>query len=157
MILYASKFGTVRDFVHLVPDTTAYDVSDRKSPVRRVLADAPNEPVFIVASIYAGKLNGAMRKFLEQERALFETRPVACGIGCLAEDQEAQDYLASAYPPWLIARAELSVVVGGRVRFATLPVFMRFFMKKILGSGEDVDRLQTDRAAEIHAWLTRAR
>lgn len=166
MILYATKYGSVREYATRIAEAAHGDgVSDgvhlidaaaRRGDARRALAERPAEPVLIVAPIYAGRLHRAMARLVEEARNELEARPVALALACLYQGEEAEKQLVAAFPAWLVAHASLRVVVGGRIRISELKPIVRIFFRRALKLDRDIDQYEDRWVAELAAWLRQA-
>lgn len=162
MIVYLSRYGSVREFVtRIVAERSGapFDHFDLRSDGRRAqryLAEHPQEPLVIAAPIYAGKLPGAVERFIERNRASMEGRPMAVAIACLYGGERAQAQLLESVPAWLMNHARLAVAIGGRIRPAELPLMARLLITRGLKITEPLDRIEWPVAAQLHAWLDEA-
>ncbi|MDA3949071.1 MAG: hypothetical protein PF508_07570 [Spirochaeta sp.] len=166
MILYASKYGSVREYVTWIqaqvpqaesPAQAAarsWDVKTDKRLAREALENAPaDEPILILAPVYAGQIHGAVKALVGEYSDTLRRHPLALGLTSLYQGEQAREELMNCYPPALVAHAHRQFLIGGRIRPTELPFVVRTIVKKITGNSEDIDTLNREMAADIAAWL----
>lgn len=162
MILYLSKHGAVRDAAERAAErsgTSAFDVKHDAAPARAALAAAAAQTedarprVLVLAPVYAGSIPGAMTRFLDAERERLLACPTALGLACLYEGEEGRRQIATAFPGWLVGHAQPQEVIGGRVIMRDLALPVRLLIRKIIGSSEDVRRMNWEAVDRLADWL----
>lgn len=162
MILYVSKYGAVREAAERAAATAgvpAWNLKDQAAAARDALAAASQKPqgerprVLILAPVYAGTLPGPMKRFLETERERLLACPVALGLSCLYEGEEGRQQIATVFPGWLVGHAQPREVIGGRVIMQQLGLPIRMLIRRIIGSHEDVERMQWETVDRLADWL----
>lgn len=160
MILYASRNGAVAAFVERVgaaieseSASLLWDLRRERRSAQAALESLEPTRVFVIAPVYAGRIPGRVRRFLELNRGALERHEIALGLSCLYEGEEAREQLYTVYPAWLTARAVGHYLVGGRITRATLSPLIRLFISGMLARDGDVDTLRFELVAEIAAWL----
>jgi menaquinone-dependent protoporphyrinogen oxidase len=157
MIIYTSKHGAVREFVESCARSGANDVFDVAVDRRRIqesLESLPPTRICVCAPVYAGRIPGTMRRFLQYNREAIERHEVALALSCLYEGDEAREQLVTVFPDWLVSTVPRTFLIGGRIRRTELSAPMRFLMGKMMGQNEDIDMMRDDLVPEIVSWLT---
>ena len=162
MILYTSRHGAIREYVDRIrtdgdarghASLAAYDIAREARPAHDALKTLAPTRVLVIAPIYAGRIPGRMRRFLDLGRSALERHTITVALSCLYEGEQAREQLVRAYPAWLVSRAERTYLIGGRIRRGDLSWPMRFLISKVVGRDEDIDTLRFDRTGEIARWL----
>lgn len=138
LIAYATKYGTTKR----VAEQVAAEV--RGASATEIGRDGSPNPghhdlVVIGGPVYAGKILPAVPKYCEANREALSRMPVAIFISCLYKDEQAQQQLEAAFPPWLLSRAFGKYTVGGAVHMDRLTFFHRMIMKGVMKTSEDID------------------
>jgi menaquinone-dependent protoporphyrinogen IX oxidase len=167
MILYGSKYGSVREYVGWIQAAgsgggvptdgpfRAYDLKREKRDAHNALSSAAtDEPILVLAPIYAGQVYGAVRSFVEDHVEILRSHPLALGLTSLYHGEKAQEEVIASYPAALVAHASRQFLIGGRIRPAELPFLIRGIIRKITGTTDEIDSLDRDLAGEIARWLT---
>jgi len=166
MILYGSKYGSVREYVGWIQAAgtggggetdplRAYDLKKEKRAAYEALgAAAQDEAILILAPIYAGQVYGAVRSFVEDNVDTLRSHPLALGLTSLYHGEKAQEEVIASYPAALVAHASRQFLIGGRIRPAELPFIIRGIIRKITGTTEEIDSLDRELPGEIARWLT---
>lgn len=158
MILFASKYGAVAEYVAAVQAASdgriaAYDMVQDPAAASRALAEHTEQRVLVIAAIYAGRVPAKVTRFLDAHRAVLERYQLSCAVSCLYPSPRAEEQLAQGFPHWLWARSKLRFTIGGRVRMAALSAPVRLLLRFAAGLKTDMDTLRLDNAAEVAAWL----
>ncbi len=162
MILYGSRYGSVREYVQWIQTAggshegpfCAYDVKKQRREARNAFAQAePTEPVLIVAPVYAGQIMKPVRYFVEEHSDEIRRHRLALAMTTLYQGEKAREELIRAYPAALVAHAAETFFIGGRIRPAELPFLVRHMVKKIIGSTEELNTLDYPAATTIAEWL----
>ncbi len=169
MILYGSRYGSVREYAGWVReagekaaageggDTTPFRTFDLRKERGRawdaVRGGNSDEPIVVLAPVYAGQIYSAVKSFLEMHMEEIRRHPLALGITTLYQGEQAEEEMIAGYPPALIAHASARFFIGGRIRPNELPFFIRLVVKKITGNDEEIDTLNRDAIPDIVAWI----
>ena len=112
-----------------------------------------DEPVLILAPVYAGQMHGAVKALVGEYSDTLRRHPLALGLTSLYQGEQAREELMNCYPPALVAHAQRQFLIGGRIRPVELPFLVRAIVKKITGNDTEIDTLNREMAGEIAAWL----
>ncbi|MCG8480917.1 MAG: flavodoxin domain-containing protein [Spirochaetales bacterium] len=163
MILYASKYGSVREYVGSIQEAVRrlesaaspliFDLSKEAGSAAATLSAGYDDKIVLVTPVYAGRAPKAMRRFVESQHEALRTRPVALVLACLYEDEEARQQMMNVFPSWLVGHASRQFFIGGRIHMAALSGPTRFMIKRVLRHNNDVDTLAWDAAAQIAEWF----
>ncbi len=153
LIAYATSHGTARNCAeHLLElldgDTTLVQLGVQKVPP---LDDF--DQIIVGGSIHIGRIQKPVRKFLVDRYDELVTKRLGLFICCLAEDKEADDELATAFPEPLRERAIITSAFGGCFLPARVNFIQRKAMEMIIrrmpdnedySPGDDVDHLDME-------------
>lgn len=163
MIVYTSKYGSVREYVESIRDAVrtlesaatplAFDLSKEAGSAAATLAAGYDDKIMLVTPVYAGQAPKPFRRFVEHQYETLIARPVALVLACLYEDEQAREQMMNVFPSWLVSHASRQFYIGGRVRMAALSGPTRFMIKRILRHDRDVDTLAWDTAGQIAEWF----
>lgn len=146
-IVYASLAGgseqsakIIKDklfFEHQIPENDIALLDLNKNPT----PDLENyEKCIIGTGIYAGKPHKHIIKFVHTNMESLLKIPVYLFICSLATDEENENY-RKVFPEKLLEHAIILSFFGGMVIFKRLNFFVRFIMKIITKSKQDVHKL----------------
>lgn len=156
MIVYASKHGATADYARAVAAASGhahYDVARDAKAAKRSLHGSQDERLLLVVPIYAGRVLGAMRRFVEAQYDWIMTREYALSIACLVRGAHAREQLSDALPAWLSTGAARNHIVGGRIVIADLTWWERLLLRR-LGQTDDVDTVNMNLASSDASWLS---
>jgi menaquinone-dependent protoporphyrinogen oxidase len=148
LVAFRTRYGTTaacaRQIAGLLPaESVCIDLAESRPPDARGF-----DVVLIGGSIYGGKIQREVSWFCERNREALLERPVGIFLCCLYQGARAEEQLREAFPPWLVAHAFASRVLGGELLYARLRLFDRLLVRSLPHPAGDVSLVN---AREIEA------
>jgi menaquinone-dependent protoporphyrinogen oxidase len=132
LIIYSTKTGTVEECVTALMDILKGDITaikiQRKAPK---LALNPYNRIIIGASIHAGKIQGAIKKYCENHLEELKAKKLGIFLCCLTPQEEAKKYFKENFPIECVNYAQALGLFGAAVYFEKMNFIERFILKKI--------------------------
>ncbi len=154
LIAYRTKYGTtalcakkLNEKLNGICDIV--DLKDDKDPDL-----AEYDTIIIGGSIYAGRMQGAVRRFVEKNKTALQNKKVGLYICCLYQDDKAREELEANFPIWLTAHAAVSDWFGGIAKLSGMSKTDRFIFSRIANIEDDIDSIREDRIDKFCSVLT---
>lgn len=91
LVLYASKTGNTRAIAEYISERTGSALIDLKKESKPNVFE---HDVFVICSgVYAGKMSKRVRKFIDSNRPLLETKKVAIVLSCMFDGDKGGEQL----------------------------------------------------------------
>lgn len=140
LIAYASTKGTVEKCAHALAEKL--EGADLYALGRGAEPDLDDyDQVILGSSIHAGQPQKKMVAFREKYKQELLARDLGLFICCLSQEQEDQ-YLTSTYGEELLSHARGIGKFGAELIFSQYNFIIRFMLKKINGSSEDIHKIR---------------
>jgi menaquinone-dependent protoporphyrinogen oxidase len=153
IVVYATRHGCTKDAArrlatHLGGEPRLVDLKQDGPP------DLANwEAVAIGGSIYAGKIQKSVARFMEHNRAVLLEKRLGLFFCCMEEGVKAANQFANVFPADLAARASTMGFFGGRFDFSRMSWMERWIVRRTSGVKESVDKLNEENIIEFAARL----
>ena len=150
LIVFATGKGTTEKCANLLAEklTATKEIVNLKKGF-----PADYDTIVIGGSIHAGKIQGIVHKFIDSNRETLMKKRVGLFLCCLEEvEAELDKYFTISFPQDLRDHAFTKGFFGGELVFSSLNPLIRFMMKKIAKTDQDIHRIYEDaidRFAEI--------
>lgn len=131
LIVYASTYGFAQDCVKILSekindDVVVYNVADKKD-----INISNFDNIVIGGSLYAGRVQGKLRKYLANNLDCITNKKVALFLCCADEIKNFDENIKNAYPKLLVENAFAKECFGGEFRFEKMKPFHRFIINLI--------------------------
>lgn len=147
-ILFTTKHGAVEKCARTLQTKLGGEVRLVNLMREKAPDLAPFDTVILGCSIYMGRAQGRMSRFVAEQAAGLAGKKLGLFICCGARGDEAMGQLDKAYPESLRTGALAREVLGDAVDFDKVGFFTRMIVKKTSGktaSYENFDEAAIDR------------
>jgi menaquinone-dependent protoporphyrinogen oxidase len=149
IIVFSSKLGTTEKCAHKVASLVGGEVKivNLKHASKIDISDYDN--VIIGSGFYAGSIPGSVTAFIENCQPALLQRNFGVFMCCLAEGEEAQAQLESAFPEDILQKAKAAVAFGGEANYEKMNFLFRFILKKATKRKESFSTLDESKIEEF--------
>ncbi|MBT3272064.1 MAG: flavodoxin [Spirochaetales bacterium] len=145
LIAYRSKYGAAALCAQKLNEKLGgkcgiVDLKDEKNP-----SLVEYDTVIIGGSIYAGRMQGTVSRFVEKNKAALKVKTVGLYITCLYQDDKAREELEANFPIWLTAHAAVSEWFGGIAKLGGMSKTDRFIFTRMAKVVDDIDSISEER------------
>lgn len=155
LIAYASNKGAVQEVAETIRERLAGDADlldlDSSAAKSGETDLSAHDTVILGASIHAGKVQSRMTNFITAHKSELAARPLGLYL-CSLQSDDTDSLIAGAFTPELAEAARATAWFGGRVHYQDYNPIIRFILKRITKSDEDIDTL---RLQDVDAFLSR--
>lgn len=131
LIVFSSKYGTTQRCGELLKkdlknDTDMINLKDNYSVNLREY-----DVVIIGASIYAGRAQKEVIKFIENNREGLQTKKIGLFICCRDEGEKALEYMKVNYPEWIMKQALVKEHFGHEIHLEKMGFLNKVIVKAV--------------------------
>src|SRR6056297_1392070 len=130
-IIYATKHGCTDKCAH----TLANELNNNAALINLDVSTDVNldeyNTVIIGGSIHAGSMNRKIKKFIDKNMDMLQSKKTGLFICCMEEGKKAQEQFKNAFPDTLRDNAIAHGYFGGEFNFDKMNFFEKAFIKKI--------------------------
>ena len=148
-IVYMTKHGCTEKAAQILIEKLGGDVAavNLKSDCEPDLSRY--DTVIIGGSIYAGKIQGRVTKFIEKHREVLLTKRLGLYLCCMYEGETAEKQFEEAYPWDLREHACSTGLFGGEFNFPKMNFFERKIVKRVAKIEKSVSSLDSGAIEEF--------
>jgi menaquinone-dependent protoporphyrinogen oxidase len=155
-IVYMTKHGCTEKAAQILMEKLGGDVA----AVNLKSAGEPDlsqyDTVIIGGSIYAGKIQVRVTKFIEKHREVLLTKRLGLYLCCMFDGETAGKQFEEAYPWELRDHACATGLFAGELDFSKMNFFERKIVKKVANIEESVSRLDSCAIEEFAQKMSEA-
>ncbi len=140
LIVFSSKYGTTQNCGELLKKGLNHDVNMINLKNSYSVNLKEYDVVIIGCSIYAGRAQKKVVKFIENNKEALQTKKIGLFVCCKEEGEKALEYIKGNYPDWIINKALAKEHFGHEVNLEK----MGFLDKIILKAAAKVTRSYSD-------------
>ncbi len=145
IMIYATKHGSVENAVNILKEKMPgeIDIVNITGEEPPPLADYEN--VIIGGSIYAGKIQKKLSKYIEKHLKELLAKRVGIFICAAQEEKVREKELEDAFPAELFQRALCKEVFGYEIHYEDMNFIEKKLVSKILGHKESYSELSDEK------------
>jgi len=141
-IIYATKHGCTDKCAH----TLANELNNNAALINLDVSTNVNldefNTVIIGGSIHAGSMNRKIKKFIDKNMDMLQSKKTGLFICCMEEEEEkAQEQFKNAFPESLRNKAIAHGYFGGEFNFDKMNFFEKAIIKKIAKTDQNVSKI----------------
>lgn len=132
LIVYSSKYGTTEKCAKLVGsklegEKTYHNINSTES-----LNLVNYDIILIGTSVYFGKVNSKIQKFINNNKNMLLTKKVGVFLTCFEGGDKVEKNFSSAYPEWLLKHSFTRERLGYEFYHDKMSVMDRFVTKNLI-------------------------
>ncbi|MBN2652207.1 MAG: flavodoxin domain-containing protein [Spirochaetales bacterium] len=157
IIVYESNHGTVEDCVAKLKNQLKYETEYVKaSKFHDVSRLADFDLIIIGASIHAGSVQSKIKEFVtKNQNILIDSARMGLFLCTLSDKEEAEIYFEKNFSPEFLSKVECKGLFGGTVHYERYNWFIKFMMKKITKSSEDINKLHEEEITNFAQYFNK--
>jgi len=140
-IIYATKHGCTDKCAH----TLANELNNNAALINLDVSTDVNldeyNTVIIGGSIHAGSMNRKIKKFIDKNMDMLQSKKTGLFICCMEEGKKAQEQFKNAFPDTLRDNAIAHGYFGGEFNFDKMNFFEKAIIKKIAKIDQNVSKI----------------
>ncbi|MEA2107343.1 MAG: flavodoxin domain-containing protein [Bacteroidota bacterium] len=140
-IIYATKHGCTDKCAH----TLANELNNNALLINLDVSTNVNlnefNTVIIGGSIHAGSMNRKIKKFIDKNMDMLQSKKTGLFICCMEEGEKAQEQFKNAFPESLRNKAIAHGYFGGEFNFNKMNFFEKAIIKKIAKTDQNVSKI----------------
>lgn len=140
-IIYATKHGCTDKCAH----TLANELNNNALLINLDVSTNVNlnefNTVIIGGSIHAGSMNRKIKKFIDKNMDMLQSKKTGLFICCMEEGEKAQEQFKNAFPESLRNKAIAHGYFGGEFNFDKMNFFEKAIIKKIAKTDQNVSKI----------------
>ena len=149
LILYSSKYGTTEKCAKLISN----DLEGKTDIVNLINENCDDlssyETILIGGAIYAGKLQGELKKFVEDNKVQLSDKNVGIFLCCKDEGEKVNEYLNLNFPKEILNKVFIKAHVGHAIDLDKMNFVERFLLKNIFKVKESYSKIDYDAIKRI--------
>ena len=130
LIIYSSKHGTTKECCALVQQKLTHDSEIVSIEHNNTIDLSTVENVLIGSSVYAGKINKHLLKWINDHLNILTTKKLGIFLCCSIEEE--LDTYFNLFPSALVQKSNL-FYCGGKIDLEQHNFLVRLMLKKIMG------------------------
>ncbi len=144
LILFSSKYGATEKCAEFIAQGLkgTVDLVNLKKETCKGLDSY--QTILIGGSVYAGRLQGEVKQFLEAHQPILKEKNIGLFLCCKDEGAKAIEYLQTNLPPWALERAFMKEHLGHEIDFNKMNFMERTLLKVIFKVKEGYSQINTD-------------
>lgn len=107
------------------------------------------DTILIGGSIYAGRIQGAIKKFCDKNLEELKHKQIGLFLCCMEEGETAVKQFESAYPEELRKHAIAKGLFGGEFNFEKMNFVQKAIIKKIAKTDKSISKISEENIAEF--------
>ncbi len=154
LIVYDTKHGCTQSAAATLKSLLRDDVTVVHVKERSGLDLNTFDVVIVGGSIHAGRVQGRIKKFCEENLAVLEKKRLGLYLCCMYEGEKATAQFEGAFPEKLREHAVAVGLFGGVVDFDKMNFVERAIVKKVSGVSETVSNVKEDAIEQFAARIS---
>lgn len=148
-MIYASKHGCTDKCAH----TLANELNNNAALINLDVSTEVNldefNTVIIGGSIHAGSMNRKIKKFIDKNIEMLQSKKTGLFICCMEEGEKAQEQFQNAYPESIRNKAIAHGFFGGEFNFGQMNFFEKAIIQKIAKTDQNVSKINDNNIKEF--------
>ena len=154
LIVYDTKHGCTLSAAATLKSLLRDDVTVVHVKERSGIDLNTFDVVIVGGSIHAGRVQGRIKKFCEENLAVLEKKRLGLYLCCMYEGEKATAQFEGAFPEKLRKHAVAVGLFGGVVDFDKMNFVERAIVKKVSGVSETVSNVKEDAIEQFAARIS---
>lgn len=141
LIVFGSKYGTTEKCAKMIRenlDGKADLVNLKKQTTVEVNS---YDTILIGGSIYVGKLQQEVKKFVDGYHKTLENKNVGLFLCCQEKGEKAMAFMNNNLPHWIVEKAFVKEILGHEIYLEKMNFFERFLMKAVFKIKKNYSKL----------------
>ncbi|WP_432403736.1 flavodoxin domain-containing protein [Wukongibacter sp. M2B1] len=145
LIAFSSKYGTTQRCGELVKKGLSHDVN----MINLKSSSSPNlkeyDVVIIGCSIYAGRAQKEVVKFIESNKEALQTKKIGLFVCCKDEGKKALGYIKTNYPDWIMKKALVKEHFGHEINLDDMGILDKIILKVVAKTTRSYSDIKTEK------------
>ncbi len=141
LILFASKYGATEKCAREIAQGINSSVDLVNLKMQNCDSLEPYHTVLIGGSVYAGRIQGEIKKYLESHQDALKGKNIGLFLCCKDEGAKAIEYLQANLPEWVVKQAFMKEHLGHEIDFNKMNFMERSLLKLVFKVKEGYSKI----------------